>query len=215
MGAGVRFFFGPSYGFYQLNKNHAQNAVSKMSAMAGFRKEVRCDRNYKFFFLFGVDYFFYSFGYKSYYFKPDSLQLYDKEFRYDHSLFAHELSLPLQVKFSFRRENNSLFSPYVMFGYHFRYMLPASLTISDETGKVKTDEVDLQFKNKLFYKNVNSGLAVSVGWQKNSLSKSRGSFFMELNARYGFSPYFFQEDYTASSMFMNSVHLSLFMGFKF
>ncbi|MCE3227555.1 MAG: hypothetical protein K0S32_2106, partial [Bacteroidetes bacterium] len=45
--------------------------------------------------------------------------------------------------------------------------------------------------------------------------KSRGSFFMELNARYGFSPYFFQEDYTASSMFMNSVHLSLFMGFKF
>jgi hypothetical protein len=214
-GAGIRFLFGPSYGFYQLNKNHAQNPVSKMSATAGFRKEVLCDRNFKFFFLFGADYFFYSFGYKSYYFKPDSLRLYDQQFPYDHSLFAHEIQLPLQVKFSFRRENNSLFSPYVMFGYHFRYMLPASLSVTQNGDKVKTDEVDLKFKNKLFYKNINSGLNLSAGWQKNSINRSKGSFFIELNFRYGFSPYYFEEDYVASSLFMNSVHLSLLLGLKF
>jgi hypothetical protein len=214
-GAGIRIFFGPAYGFYQLNKNHAKDPVSKMSALAGFRKEIRCDREFKFFFLFGADYFFHTVGYKSYYFKPDSLKLYDKEYAYDHSLFLHEIQLPLQVKFSFRRENNSVFSPYVMFGYHLRYLLPGTLTISQNGNKVISDAVDVQFKNKLFHNTINSGLNLSVGWQKNSVNNSRGSFMVELNTRYGFSPYFFTEDYAASSLNMNSVHLSLLLGLKF
>lgn len=186
-----------------------------MSALMGFRKEVRCDREFKSYFLFGVDYFFHGVNFNSYYFKPDSLHLYDKSYAYQYSLFIHEVDLPLQMKYSFTRENNSLFSPYVMVGYHLRYLLPSWMNITQNGTKVKSDDLELRFRNPLFYNKINSFVSLSVGWQKNSINRSRGSFFVEANFRYGFSQYYFEKDYAASSLFINSTHLSLLLGLKF
>ena len=104
-GLGIRFGFGPTIGIYSVNTHHAKSPTPKISALFSFKKEVLCDRDYKFFFLFGVEYFVHGLNFKSYYFKPDSLQLYDKTFPYNYSLVIHELDLPLQVKYSFKREN--------------------------------------------------------------------------------------------------------------
>src|SRR6185369_10580856 len=112
-GNGYRLSFGPAVGFYSINKNHAQNAVQRMSALVGFKREVHVDREYKTFFLFGVDYFFHGVNFQSYYFNQDTLRLYDKSFGYTYSLFIHEINIPLQVKYLFKREDNSLFSPYI------------------------------------------------------------------------------------------------------
>ncbi|MBA3662634.1 MAG: hypothetical protein H0W61_00300 [Bacteroidetes bacterium] len=215
VGSGIRIFFGPAYGFYQLNKNHATNAAPKMSAIAGFRKEIRFDREFRTFFLFGVDYFFHGVNFKSYYFKPDSLKLYDKTFPYDYSLFIHEIDLPLQMKFSFSRENNSLFSAYAMVGYHLRYLLPSRLTVTQNGNTVKTDDADLKFKNPFIDSRMNSMVSFTFGWQKNGFNSSRSSFFMELNFRYGFSPYYFEKSYAATSLYTNATHLSLLIGIKF
>jgi len=212
---GVRFNFGPAIGFYKINKNHAQNPSAKMSALIGFKKEVRFDRQYKTFFLFGFDYFFHGVNFKSYYFKPDSLQLYDKTFAYDYSVIIHELNIPLQVKYSFTKENNSLFSPYVMIGYHFRFLLPANVTVSQNGNRVIQQNEDLKFRNSFIDKRINSFVSASVGWQKNTINKSRSGFFIEANVRYGFSQYFFQSNYSASSLYINGVHLSLLLGVKF
>jgi len=214
-GAGVRFTFGPAYGFYNINPNHAKNPTARMSALVGFRKEIRLDREFKTYFLFGVDYFFHGVNFKSYYFKPDSLQLYDKTFAYDYQLTIQEINLPLQMKFSFTRENNSVFSPYIMLGYHFRYLLPGSLNITQNGNTVKKDALDLKFKNPLIYNKINSFVSLSLGWQKNSVNRSSSSFFVETNFRYGFSPYYFETSYSASSLFMSSAHLSLLLGLKF
>lgn len=214
-GAGLRFFFGPSYGFYSINRNHAQNPTSRVSLMAGFRKEFRLDREFKTFFLIGADYFFYGLNFRSYYFKPDTLQLYDKSFAYNYALNMQEINLPLQMKFSFTKENNSVFSPYLIIGYHLRYLLPASLNVTNDGAKIRSDSPIMKFKNPLIADRLNSALSLSAGWQKNSVNKSTASFFMELNFRYGFSPYFFKADYSASSLYMNSSHLSLLLGLKF
>lgn len=214
-GAGIRFVFGPAYGFYKINANHAKNAVPRMSASFGFRKEVRCDREYKTFFLFGVDYFFHGVSFDSYYFKKDSLHLYDKTFGYKYNLFTQELDLPLQFKYSFKRENNSVFSPYVMIGYHLRYLLPAHVNIVQNGVSVKDEYIDVDFRNPFIYKKINSFLSFSAGWQKNSINRSKGSFFVEANVRYGFSQYYFEREYAPSSMFINATHLSLLIGLKF
>jgi hypothetical protein len=214
-GAGIRFFFGPSYGFYTINKNHSQNASSRMSLVAGFRKEVMIGNDHKTFFLFGADYFFHGLNFQSYYFKPDSLQLYDKKFAYSYALNMHEVSLPLQMKFSFTRENNSVFSPYLLIGYHLRYLLHANINVTQNGNRVVKDALPMKFKNPLILDQLNSAISISAGWQKNSVNKSSASFFAELNYRYGFSPYYFQTNYSASSLFINSSHLSLLLGVKF
>ncbi|MDP3557552.1 MAG: hypothetical protein Q8T03_09270 [Bacteroidota bacterium] len=214
-GAGIRFGFGPVLGLYNINPNHAKNPTQKMSALVSFRKEIKSDKSFKNFFLFGFDYFFHGVNFKSYYFKPGSLQLYDKTYPYNYSLIVNELGLPIQFKHSFKKENNSVFSPYIMVGYHLRYLLPGNLLVTQNGNKVKEDNVDLKFRNGLFSNKINSFLSASVGWQKNSINKAKGSFFAELNFRYSLSQYYFEENYAASSLYISSMHLALQLGLKF
>jgi hypothetical protein len=214
-GKGFRFGFGPAVGFYKINTNHAQAPSRRMSALIGFKKEVRCDNQHKVFFLFGADYFFHGVNFKSYYFDQDTLQLYDKSFAYDYSLFMQEIQIPLQAKFSFNRESNNLFSPYVMIGYHLRFLLPANVRVSNEGNQVSKKDENLKFRNKLFVEQMNSCISLTAGWQKNTINNSKSGFFIELNYRYGFSQYYFKTNYAANSLFMNSSHLVLQLGLKF
>jgi len=214
-GNGTRIYFGPAINFYSINKNHAINPGQKISVTAGFKREQRLGRDFKTFLLVGVEYFFHGLNFRSYYFAPDTVKLYDKSFGYNYSLFIHELSLPMQLKYLFKREDNSLFSPYIIVGYHFRYLLPGTLKVSQNGTKVKEDNPDLKFKNYLLNDRINAFVSLGLGWQKNSLTSSKGSFFVELNCRYGFSPYYFKTSYSASSLYINGVHLNLQLGLKF
>ncbi len=186
-----------------------------MSALIGFRKEVRLDKTHKSFFLFGVDYFFHGVNFRSYYFKPDSLKLYDKSFAYNYSVFMHEINVPLQVKHSFTRENNSLYSPYIMVGYHLRVLLPGEVNVTQNGVTQSRKWEEMNFRNSLFGNKINCFVSATVGWQKNTINKARAGFFVEANFRYGFSQYFFQTDYSASSLYMNGTHLSLLLGVNF
>jgi hypothetical protein len=214
-GNGTRIHFGPVIGFYTINKNHAVDPSQKISLIAGFNREVRLGRDFKAFFLFGVDYFFHGLNFRSYFFPPGSVQLYDKSFSYTYSLLIQELNLPVQVKYLFKREDNSLFSPYVVAGYHLRYLLPGSLSVSENGNELKSDHPEIKFRTPLFTDQLNSFVSLGLGWQKNSLSSSKGSFFVELNFRYGFSAYYFETSYSPSSLFIQSTHLTLQLGLKF
>jgi hypothetical protein len=214
-GIGLRFGLGPVLGFYSINTYHAINPKQKMSLMGSFKKEIKIDRGHKNFILIGVDYFIHGLNFKSYYFKPDSLKLYDKTFAYDYSLIINELGLPFQFKYSFNHENNSVFSPYFMIGYHLKYLLPANLKISQNGNQEKEDIVDLKFRNPFISNKLNSYVSATIGWQKNSVTRLKGSFYTEFNFRYGFSQYYFEENYSANSLYINSTHLYLHLGVKF
>jgi len=214
-GNGNRIYFGPVIGFYKINKNHAVQPTQKMSAVVGFKRETRTGRDFKTFFLFGFEYFFHGVNFRSYYFAPDTIKLYDKSFGYNYSLFIHELNLPVQFKYLFKREDNSLFSPYITAGYQLRYLLPGTLKVSQNGNELKDDNPDLKFKNAVLLNKINAFVNLGLGWQKNSLSSSKGSFFVELNGRYGFSPYYFETPYTASSLYIYGTHLTIQIGLKF
>lgn len=214
-GNGNRIHFGPVVTVYTVNKNHSVKSGQKLSANIGFKREQRIGRDYKTFLLMGVDYFFHGLNFRSYYFAPDTPKIYDKSFRYNYSLFLHELNLPIQVKYLFKRADNSLFSPYLVAGYHLRYLLPGTLKITENGSLIREDNPDVKFKNSILYNKINAFVSLGLGWQKNSLSSSKGSFFVELNCRYGFSPYSFQTDYSASSLYINGAHINLQLGLKF
>lgn len=214
-GNGTRVQVGPLIGLYRINTNHAIDPSARMSASIGFKREQKVGRDYKTFVLVGVDYFFHGLNFRSYYFDPDTIKIYDKTFAYNYSLFIHELNVPVQVKYLLKRQDNSLFSPYVIAGYHLRYLLPGILKVNLDGNEVHSDQPDLKFKTPLIDRHMNSFVSLGIGWQKNSLSSSKGSFFAELNFRYGFSALYFETDYAASSLFINSTHLNLQIGLKF
>jgi hypothetical protein len=214
-GNGTRIYFGPAYGFYSVNPRHAGDPVNRTSIAAGFKREFRVDRSYQTYILIGAEYFLHGVGFNSYYFKPDSLQIYDGSMRYHYALGMQELVFPLEFKYLFKRADDRLFSPYVAIGYHVRTLLPATLRITDQGGKVKNDVVQMEFRHPLFNSLVNSGVHLALGWQKNAISSSKGSFYTEVNFRYGFSQYYFEEVYAPSSLFTNSTHLTLVVGLRF
>lgn len=211
----VRISIGPVLGFYSINTRHATTPSPRMSALFSFKKEKRFGRDFRTFFQYGVDYFFHGLSFNSYYFKPDSVQLYDKTFAYKYSVFAQEINVPLQVKYSFNRENNSLYSGYFMIGYHLRCFLPGNLRISRDGNTVKTDRFDMKFKTPLLFSQLNSFVSASVGVQRNQTASGHNNYFVELSYRYGFSSYSFEKNYSPSSLFINSSHLALLVGVKF
>lgn len=214
-GNGNRLYVGPVIGLYKINKYHATNPTQKISAVVGYKREQRLGRDYQTFILFGAEYFFHGLNFKSYYFNPDTLKIYDKSFAYDYSLFIHEIDIPIQGKYLFKRADNSVFSGYVIAGYHVRYLLPSKLKIKQNGELIRDDNPDLKFKNSLGYNKINSFVSLGIGWQKNSLSNSKGSFFVELNCRYGFSSYYFESNYSANSLYISGTHILLQLGSRF
>ncbi|HOZ86142.1 MAG TPA: hypothetical protein PL029_00225 [Bacteroidia bacterium] len=214
-GKGIRISAGPVIGFYSINRNHAKGLFPRPGGMFSYKKEIRFGHDYRTSFLFGFDYFIHGFTFLSYYFTQDTLQLYDKKFNYKYSVLLQEINLPFNVKYSFNRENNSQFTQYFMIGYHLRYLLPADLKVTQNGNTVITDNPQMKFKNHLISEQINAYLSASFGWQKNNTSSAKAGFFIELNYRYGFSPYYFETKYSARALFVNSSHLSLQLGVKF
>jgi hypothetical protein len=214
-GKGIRLSIGPSLGIYAINKNHSSNLMPGPGVHFSYKKEIRFGRDYRTFFLYGFDYFFHTLSFQSYYFTQDTLKLYNKKFLYKYSMFLQEINIPFNVKYSFRRENNSQYTPYFMIGYHLRFMLPADLKISRNGEQLKTDSPTMKFKNYLIAEQMNAYLSAALGWQRNNTTSSKVGIFIEVNYRYGFSPYYFVSKYAASSLFINSSHVSLQVGMKF
>jgi hypothetical protein len=211
----TRVTVGPVISFYKINTNHAANPKQKMSGLFSVKGEFRLNSQHTAFFLFGAEYMIHGLNFNSYYFKPDSIQLYTGEMNYKYALNIHEIDIPLQLKLSFTKENNSLFSPYAMIGYHFRTLLFSDLTVSQNGEIVEAKKESLEFKNPLFTPRNNPFVSVTLGFQRNWPNSSRNCLYMELSYRLGFSPYLLKDTFTPSALYINGNHLSLGLGVKF
>jgi hypothetical protein len=212
----TRISFGTGASFYLINTHHAKRGSQNPSFYFSVKRELKADKSFKTYFAFGIEYFAHGLNLNSYYFKKDSIKIYDKStMNYRYNLLIQELGLPLQLKILLKPAHNSLFSPYVCASYHLRYLLNTHLNVYQGNKKIIGDELDLSFKNFPGYNKLNSFLGLSIGWQKNNLANSKHSYFMELNFKYSLSPYIFQTAYSPSSMWINGNHLNLVMGFKF
>lgn len=213
--AHTRVMVAPVISFYSVNKNHASNAKQKMSGLISIKEEWRLNRRYNFFFSAGIEYMVHGLTFYSYYFKKDSLQLYNGNLDYQYSLYMHEIDVPLQMRISFNRENNHLYSPYFIMGYHFRTMLNGFLKVKQngETIERKTEKIN--FKNPVINPSNNPFVSLTIGIQQNHPSTTNTGFFAEISYRWGFSPYLLKDDFTASSLYINGNHLTIGVGYRF
>lgn len=214
-GNGWRYNLGTGLNFYTTNDKHGVDPKQRLNATFGIRRERRVTRDFKTYLLFGAEYVFHGVNYRSYYFKPDSVKIYDRKYSYTYALTINELHVPIEIKYLLRREDNSLFSPYLLFGYHLRYLLPASVKVSKGDVLYQTDRPDMRFRTSLFSQKINASLCASLGWQVNHLGHGKNSLFIEANFQYGFSDYYFRSEYSANSMFLNCIQATFNIGAKF
>lgn len=210
----TRFGISPVLSFYKTNKNHASKAKPKMAFNFSLKEEIRLDKNNRNFLFIGAEYMFHGLSFNSYYFYADSLKLYEPErLKYKYNLTIHELDFPIQIKHSFQKETNAIFSSYIFAGYCYRWIIDSHLKV-DEDGNELVDQVEpLKFKSPAFNPANSSFLCVGGGFQKNTPLR-HNAVFVELQFRYGLSPFYFNESFAPSSMYINSHCLLLTVGFK-
>lgn len=210
----TRISIAPVISFYSINTNHATSPTQKMSGIFSLKEEFRLNPTHTMFFSIGAEYFVHGLNFNSYYFKPDSIQLYKGDKNYQYSLYIHELDFPIQLRIAFKRENNTIYSPYIALAYHFRTLLFGSLEVKkDGETEIKKQE-DITFKNPLFTNRNNPFVSLTVGVQRSNPDRSKIGFFAELGYRYGFSPYLLKDTFTPSSLYMNGSHLFLGLGIR-
>lgn len=210
----TRIGISPMLGIYKSNKNHATKAKPKMAYNFSIKEEIRLDRNNRNFLLVGAEYMFHGVNFNSYYFFADSLKLYTPErLKYKYSLTIHELDFPILLKHSFQKETNSLLSSYIFAGYNYRWLLEGRLKVS-ESGNDLIDKYELlKFKNPAFNPANNSFFTLGAGFQKNT-PLMHNAVYAELQFKYALSPFYFNESFAPSSMYINGHFLLLTIGFK-
>lgn len=211
----LRIGVGPAMGFYSLKSKHATAPTAKIGFNGFVKKEWSMDRSNKVFFSTGLEASLHRLNYKSYYFSQDTLQLYDGEFAYLYRLSFSEIAVPLQMKFTFKSTSNSLFTPYISVLYHLRYITSSRTSIDFDGTELVNNHVDLKFRNPVIYKKINASVGLALGIQSNITKHSSMSYYIEILYRYGFSHYHFDSNYSASSVYINSTHLSINFGIGF
>lgn len=186
-----------------------------MNALIGFQHEWHLDRQHQSFLLSGIDYLVHGVSFDSYFFKPDSVALYNKTFSYKYSVYIHELDVPIEYKFVFRRRESRIMSSYLKVGYYLRWLVTSDVRITRDGEKVKYDSPPMRFRTPLVDQHLNTFAGLSFGFQQNSIASQKGHFNVELNFRYGFSQYYFERPYAPSSLYINGSHVFLLLGYKF
>jgi hypothetical protein len=164
--------------------------------------------------MIGAEYMFHGVNFYSYYFYGDSLKLYTPErLKYKYSLTIHELDFPILLKHSFQKETNTIFSSYIFAGYCYRWLIESHLKVTEDGNELVDQYEPLKFKSPAFNSVNSSFLSVGAGFQKNTMLR-HNAVFAELQFRYGLSPFYFNESFAASSLYISSHFILLTVGFK-
>jgi hypothetical protein len=210
----TRIGISPVLGFYKPNKNHATKAKPKMAYNFSIKEEIRLDRNNQNFLLVGAEYMFHGLSFSSYYFYSDSLKLYTPErLKYKYNLTMHELDFPILLKHSFQKETNTLFSSYIFAGYNYRWIIEGRLNVSENGNEMINQYEPFKFKNPAFNPVNSSFFTVGAGFQKNT-PLLHNAVYAELQFKYALSPFYFNESFAPSSMYINGHFLLLTIGVK-
>ena len=210
----TRISVSPLIGLYKPNKNHTSGAKQKMAYCISIKEEIRLTKSHKGFFMIGADYMYHGLNFNSYYFFDDSLHFYTKEMNATYDLIIHEVSIPLQFKYSFQKEYNAIFSSYIFGGYAFRYLAANNLRVDYNATEMKNGATDLSFKISPLHKQMSSFLNAGIGFQKNFQKTKKNAVFAELQFKYSMSPLNIKESFAPSSLYIRNHFLLLTVGIK-
>ena len=169
--------FGPSIVKYKINAQHAADAKSKAALHFFIHEELRIRPWASL--VSGIGYFGQGLGFSSYYFKPDVLNLYTKEFNYNYEMRLHELNIPFQLKANFNRNTQSKKTFFLQSGLVLRNVFAGTLEVTEQkTGKlIYYGDPEHQFLSTILGKNWGSNFDISFGYRGQFGDGKTGMFF--------------------------------------
>lgn len=209
----TRIGISPVIGLYSVNKNHASGARQKMAFNVSVKEEIRLNRHNTTFLLIGAEYMMHGLNYNSYYFYEDSLKLYNGRMNARYGIVIHEADFPVQLKYSFSKETNSIVSGYMFAGYCYRWVVASNMKVAQDGNEMINKPANLKFKLPAFNPYCSSFLNAGFGVQRNT-HLTHNAVFAELQFRYSLSPLYINESFAPSSMYMNGHFIMLTVGFK-
>ncbi len=211
----TRVGISPVLSLYKSNKNHTLNTRPKMAFIFSWKEEIRLDRNNREFLMVGAEYMLHGLSFNSYYFYADSLKLYTPDrLKYKYSLTIHEIDFPIQLKHSFQKENNTIFSSYIFAGYCYRWLIDSRLKVTENGNELENKYEPVTFKIGSGSPKNSSFFNLGAGFQKNTALR-QNAVFAEIQFRYSLSPLYFSDSFAPSSLYTTNHFLLITVGLKF
>ena len=200
----TRLDLGLVLAFYNNDPHYTNSTQSTGAYTFGAREEIPILRKASI--LFGFDFIGEGFTFNSYYFWPGYSFLYDGNEIYKHTLSIDEFQFPLEWKSSFTPETKNVRTLYFVVGYIYRYVVydNAIITNNNNGRFVYEGQNNLSFKYPDFTYQGSSIIELGLGYQRNTF-KNGNSFFIELDYKYGLSPFI----YTGNTLGSNFVLFTL------
>jgi hypothetical protein len=210
----TRIGISPVIGLYKPNKNHTKNTQQKKSFCISVREEFRLDKTNREFLMIGAEYMLHGLSFNSYYFYSDSLKLYNGAMNYRYNLTLHEIDFPILLKHSFQKETNKIYSSYIFAGYNYRCIIASQLKVNNNGNELVNSRQKITFKSPAFNPVNSSFFCAGFGIQKNIPLDYR-AFFAEIQFKYGLSPFYFNDNFTPSSLYTTGHFIYATVGYKF
>lgn len=199
---------------YYYNHFHSGNLSAGVSYMIGFHQEFAVDGiKQKNFLSFGAEYLHQSFSFQSYYFRQDSMRVYNGIMNYRYYVSINEFCVPFLYKHNFSRENNDVQGVFYSVGYVYRILMPGKLSVHKEGMQQDAEDIRPRFKIPVWSIYGNSYVQASVGFQKNN-PMGKMKMYAEVFGRYGFSPILIYTSFTASNLYFGNYFVGLSVGIK-
>lgn len=205
---------GPVLGFYKINSRHASKPTPAFSWFLSTKLEIDLDKQGGI--LTGFSYQRNAFSFNSYFFAPGHSFLYDDNLNYRYGIIAHEIQLPVLIKYNLGLEARRTVTGYLLCGPVARYIPSSLLDVSSNSTGAQLYYGDLpwRFTNSMGVKNLSAALQLGLGGQRN-FHISHTALFSELGFLVPLSRSMIVRDFTPGNLWINYSVLQISLGFRF
>ncbi len=204
---------------YANDNRITSNTQATMGAGAGFRMELpisrqHTDRDVRF--APGIEIITEGVNFDSYYFAQGYSILYDGNMAYNHSIRMTEICIPLVMRFSFTKKEESLKNYfYCTAGWELKYTLQAKTTITNtaDGSQIYSGAISLPYEHQFLGSNEGNDIVVSLGLNHN-LFLSKHSVVFDLGYRYGLSRTIYTGNMNSNNVLFRGSNISFGIGLR-
>lgn len=210
------FSIGTGFSIITFNRDHATQLRESppMFVDLSYYFNRKREKNKKKYFLLGATFLLQQYTFRSYYFYPDSIRIYDKSFPIMYRLRTLTLGLNLGFKHELNNSEKYTFTPYIL--VHHTLFSPVLYELNFKVEQKSKLERDVAFYQTSFIgKYVNPGGLISIGLQNNMLGKKTVKLFLEAGLIASYGRFHLEKTYLASRLYFNYIILFLKTGILF
>lgn len=201
------------YGYYSGNKNHSGKLSFLPSFSISFLPEFRFSRKSSL--LLGAEWFTHGSTFSSYYFQKGIPAIYDKNFNFWYALRWNEFVVPIFFRSIFEGKMKDRHKYFLDLGPAVRFVFPAICSVNDVDGnEVLNSKVVTPF-NPSAKNNALGMFFQCVYGMEFFKDDQRSAFSFSLMIKYPTSRFLFQEEFTASGLFISQFHAGVGCGIRF